>query len=113
MARDVHSSVVKVMDGNSSFTYYLVKLNGGLVHQHLGNLGHDYIQAEENGNDGGNDQVWDAEHPELAPAVELWRGCLLYIVVLLKLVRMVFLIVIADIECHLILFYRLENTRDD
>jgi len=39
MARDVHSSVVKVMDGNSSFTYYLVKLNGGLVHQHLAILG--------------------------------------------------------------------------
>ena len=53
-------------------TYNRVKVDLRVVHQALGNLGHNHIQAEEHGHDGGDDQVRDAEYPELAPTIELW-----------------------------------------
>jgi hypothetical protein len=76
----------------------LRKVDSSLVHETLSNLGHDYIESQDNSDNDTDDGGWYAADPKLATAIEFGAVGLFDIFVLVKLV--VLFIFLTDIKSH-------------
>jgi hypothetical protein len=94
-----HFLVTVILSEKGVSTYNLRKVDSGLVHETLGNLGHDHIESQDDGNDDTDDGGRDAANPELATTIEFGAASLFDVFILVKLVVLLF-IFFTDIEGH-------------